>query len=57
MAVESNLVRFQETLAKAVLKFRTQYLPRVCTETVVEFTDKKAWKMAEVGNKPELRRR
>lgn len=23
------------------------------TETVVEFTDKKAWKMAEVGNKPD----
>ena len=27
MAVELSLVHLQETLAKAVLKFRTQYLP------------------------------
>ena len=54
-AVESSLVRLQETRKKAVLSFeRNTYL---FIGTVDEFKDVKAWEMAEVVNKPELRRR
>ena len=50
VAVESIFIRLRDTLAKAVLKYRTQYL-YLFSETVVQFSDNKACKMAEVGKK------
>lgn len=57
VALESRLVRWQNTLLRKSCAEVSNAMIDLFNETVAEFTDKKAWKMAEVGNEPELRSR
>ena len=50
LAVESIFVRSLDTLAKAFKSFERN--THLFSETFVQFSDNKACKMAEVGNKP-----